>query len=189
MIGGIYPTTVVPTKATPPPVNFDTVNQEQASANRARPRPDAINFGRSTMMEPFGGGSYLRPREKKTSWTLHRERRREKKTEGTWTGIGVAKSRVNLSSRELYARLSSYTEPFFSVDPNLSGVIPLEFVATDQHFYNRGNPRPKLYLNKTCLIFGDWSCKLLCTIIICILSFRHFLYIVCILNIFGYFNF
>lgn len=55
MIGGIYPTTVVPTKATPPPVNFDTVNQEQASANRARPRPDAINFGRSTMMEPFGG--------------------------------------------------------------------------------------------------------------------------------------
>lgn len=38
-------------------VNFDTVNQEQASVNRARPRPDAINFARSTMMEP--GGSYL----------------------------------------------------------------------------------------------------------------------------------
>lgn len=58
-------------------VNFDTVNQEQASANRARPRPDAINFGRSTMMEP--GGSYLWPREKKTTWTVWRDRRREKK--------------------------------------------------------------------------------------------------------------
>lgn len=66
MIRGIYPATVIPTKPTPPPVNFDTVNQEQASANRARPRPDAINFGRSTMMEPWGD-SYLRPREKKTS--------------------------------------------------------------------------------------------------------------------------
>lgn len=65
MIHRIYSTTAIPTNL-PPSVNFDTVNQEQASANRARPRPDAINFARSTMMEPWGG-SYLRPREKKTS--------------------------------------------------------------------------------------------------------------------------
>lgn len=112
MIGRIYPTTAIPTNLpSPPPVNFDTVNQEQASANRARPRPDAINFAGSTMMEPWGG-SYLRPREKKTSWTLHEGTQKGKEDEGTWTGNGVAKSRVNLSSRELYARLSSYTEPF-----------------------------------------------------------------------------
>lgn len=85
-------------------VNFDTVNQEQASVNRARPRPDAINFARSTMMEP--GGSYLWPREKKTTWTLQRDRRREKKR-----GYVNRHRRQGVACKFIFKRV--VREPFF----------------------------------------------------------------------------